>query len=379
MVIGVDGNVHVGKTTYIKNNYKDFNIIHENIFDSNLNDYDRQLFYIKQEIERKKQLTSKTILDRTIISTIIYTLYSNSLTEEEQADLCEIVKEKVKKKEIVLPSNVYLILYPYKLICSNHNLLHKNKRTQQTLVDYNYYLNYTIFFTNRNSSYKKILFTKEYRQGLIYDSSIFDNLTEDIKTNSKVLLDGCPAIGKTTIGKHQKKYSYVEEFKYKKYTLEDYSNQIDSIIARINILNKKNVLLDTSFLMGITHLFYNKEVPKKRKLKMIDEIMSRINMNHYITKVIYLTLEKNEIKKRKEKDLKKERAHFKDNLNYLDKEINFYKILNRRLKELSNINFIDASCTVEEIIKKIEAIPDKSLLLIDLFYEIKEGIKEGEI
>ena len=100
MVIGVEGNVHVGKTTYIKNNYKDFNIIHENIFDPNLNDYDRQLFYIKQEIERKKQLTSKTILDRTIISTIIYTLYSNSLTEEEQADLCEIVKEKVKKKKL---------------------------------------------------------------------------------------------------------------------------------------------------------------------------------------------------------------------------------------------------------------------------------------
>lgn len=379
MVIGVEGNVHVGKTTYIKEKYQDYNILSENVFNPTLNNYDRQLFYIKQEIERNKELSPKTILDRTIISIAIYTIYSESLKKNEKEKICKIIKEKIDKKEVIIPSYIYLILYPYKLICLNHIALFKEKGTQGLLVDYNYYIKYTLFFTNRYSSYNKILFTKNYRQALIYDNSIFDNIIENIKIDSKVLLDGCPAIGKTTIGNNQKKYSYIEEFKYKKYTLKDYSNQIDSIVERINILNKKNILLDTSFLMGITHLFYNNRVTKKLKLKMIDEIMKKIQLNNYITKIIYLTLNKNEIIKRKENDKNKDRAHFNDNISYLDLEIKFYKTLDRRLGNLSNINFINASGTIDEITKKVENIKDKPLLLIDLFYEIKEGIKEGEI
>ena len=58
------------------------------------------------------------------------------------------------------------------------------------------------------------------------------------------------------------------------------------MLVRINILNEENILLDTSFLMGITHLFYNTVVTKELKLKMIDEIMSKIALNNYITKII---------------------------------------------------------------------------------------------
>ena len=79
MVVGVEGNVHVGKTTYIMNNFSDFNIIKEIEFKEELNDYDRQLYYINQEILKKDKLTLNSVLDRTIISTAIYTINTNVL------------------------------------------------------------------------------------------------------------------------------------------------------------------------------------------------------------------------------------------------------------------------------------------------------------
>ena len=84
MVIGVEGNVHVGKTTFINNNFSKFIIIKETKFKQDLNDYDRQLYYIKSEIEKKKNLGVNTIIDRTIISTIIYTIYTETLSSTEK-------------------------------------------------------------------------------------------------------------------------------------------------------------------------------------------------------------------------------------------------------------------------------------------------------
>ena len=71
MVIGVEGNVHVGKTTYINNNFKDYSIKNEIAFNRSLDAYNRQLYYIKKESERKNHKLNNTILDRTIISIII--------------------------------------------------------------------------------------------------------------------------------------------------------------------------------------------------------------------------------------------------------------------------------------------------------------------
>lgn len=379
MVIGIEGNVHVGKTTYIKNNFSKFNIIKETEFKQNLNNFDRQLYYIKSEIEKKKQLDGDTVLDRTIISTILYTIYTESLTLTEKNKIIEIIKENLDKDKITIPSFVYLIIYPYKLISLNHLKLMKEKGTQNSLVDYNYYLKYSLFFSNCYYAVNNILSTKEYRQIVLYNSDIFKNITNPKMFNSKILLDGCPAIGKSTIGNYQKKFKYIKEFKYKKYTLDDYSNQINSIIERVNVLNMENILLDTSFLMGITHLFYNKTTTKKLKLKMIDEIMRNITLNNYLTGIIYLVLDKQKIIERKNRDKTKERKHFFDNLNYLDMEINFYRVLNKRLGSMSNISFIDASQNVDELVNIIENHSDKPLLLIDLFYEIKEAVKEGEL
>ena len=46
---------------------------------------------------------------------------------------------------------------------------------------------------------------------------------------------------------------------------------------------------------------------------------------------------------------------------------------------MSNISFVDASKNVNELVDIIEKYDNKPLLLIDLFYEIKEAIKEGEL
>ena len=84
MVIGVEGNVHVGKTTYINNNYKDYHILKEISFNKFLDPYNRQLYYIKEESKRKNIQNDKCILDRTIISIIIYTMYSKELSPSEK-------------------------------------------------------------------------------------------------------------------------------------------------------------------------------------------------------------------------------------------------------------------------------------------------------
>ena len=91
MVIGVEGNVHVGKTTFINNNFSKFIIIKETKFKQDLNDYDRQLYYIKSEIEKKKNLGVNTIIDRTIISTIIYTIYTETLSSTEKNKIINII------------------------------------------------------------------------------------------------------------------------------------------------------------------------------------------------------------------------------------------------------------------------------------------------
>lgn len=379
MVIGIEGNVHVGKTTYIKNNFSKLNIIKETEFKQNLKDYDRQLYYIENEVEKKKQIFGDTVLDRTIISTIIYTIYTDSLTSSEKKKLIDIIKNKIRNNKIIIPSFVYLILYPYKLISLNHTKLVQEKRTQNILIDYNYYLKYSLFFSNFYFSINSILITKDYRQIISYNSDIFKNIFNYKTSNSKILLDGCPAIGKSTIGSIQKKYDYIKEFKYKKYTLNDYSNQIESIVDRVNILNKDNILLDTSFLMGITHLFYNRPTTAELRLEMIDKIMGNIPLNHYITRIFYLVLDKEKLVERKNMDSAKNRKHFYDNLNYLEMEINFYKVLHKRLGVMSNISFIDASRNIDELVYIIENNNDKPLMLIDLFYEIKEAIKEGEL
>ena len=63
---------------------------------------------------------------------------------------CNIIKSKITKKEVIIPDYINFIIYPYKLICKNHNKLCKEKGTQNTLVDYDYYLKYNSYFAKRS-------------------------------------------------------------------------------------------------------------------------------------------------------------------------------------------------------------------------------------
>lgn len=260
MVIGVEGNVHVGKTTYI-NSFKNFNIIKEIEYRKDLNDYDRQLFYIEKEKERKYKVNDKTILDRTIISTAIYTL--RKFKNNEYRNLKGIIEENLWNNSFVIPDCVHYIVYPYKLICKNHTILSKRKDTQNILVDYDYYLNYSLFFSTSNS-FKKIIYTKDYRQIIVYNNDIYTNVTKPHNVYPKIY-------------------------------------NVNFIVDKIRNLKKED------------------------KLKELNSIMSTTNLNDYATSII----------------------------------------CDKNLEDL--------------LIKNLGDKLKKPILLIDLFYEINESIKRGEI
>lgn len=364
MVIGIEGNVHVGKTTYINKNFSNFKIITEIEFEQDLNDYERQLYYIREEIKKKKEMqtNSNIVLDRTILSTIIYTIYTDSLNFREKNKIISIIKKIIKQNKIIIPEYIYLIIYPYKLISLNHMRLNKKKGTQNSLVDYNYYLNYSLFFSNYQYKYENISNLGEYRQIVIYNSDIFNDMLKPKKTISKILIDGYPKINKISSIYQEKHVS-----KRERLGINNSLEQINLILEKIYMISKEGKLLENSFLMGISNLFYNNmRTSKKNKLEIIDKIMNSIPLNIYITKIYYFILNEGENEEKNIKD-------------YLKKEKNFYKVLNRRLGEMSNINFIETCSSIDVIMDIIEKSTDKPLMLIDLFFEIKEGIKEGEL
>ena len=304
MVIGVEGNVHVGKTTYINNNFKDYNILSEIKFQADMTNFNRQLYYIEEEIKRKSKLQKNSILDRTIISIIIYTKYTSTLSLTEKRKIMNIIKKALDNNQIIKP-DIHLILYPYKLLSVNHQDLKEVKKTQDSLVDYDYYLNYSLFFANRKESLNKIINYHDYREIISYKKDIFNLVTNKKRIRKRTLIENDKA--------------------------NNNSNTKD-------IINKINDSKEKSFLNDLIILLSNKS--KERKLSIIDKIMSKVPLNNYVTKIICLSKNDNIIK--------------------------FYKVLNDRLGNMSNISFNKDNS-------------HKPLLLIDLFYEIKEAIKEGEI
>lgn len=321
MVVGVEGNVHVGKTTYIKNNFKNYNIIDEIKFNKNLNDYDRQLYYIDSENKRLNYLSKNTVLDRTIISTAIYSFNSDRLTIVEQNALRNKIKVMIDEHQFIIPEFVHYIIYPYKLICANHKKLYEEKQTQSELIDYNYYLKYNLFFSIYQEKMIDIIDTNGYRQILKYSDEIYNDVTSYSSITSVVALDGFEASNDN-------------------YCLND-------IIENINTLG--NNVLKNSFIYIISRIFNN--LNKYQKLKLIDSIMLKVALNKYISKIIYFRGEKNEY------------------------SLKFYTTLNKNLKDISNIYFVDNKLTEKDIF----GIKDKPLLLIDLFYELKECVKRGDL
>ena len=387
MIYGVEGNVNVGKTTFIKKYVKNNNlkILNETPFLAEASPYDRQIYYINSEVQKKEKFSlTSAIMDRTILSVYLYTLISKEFTKKEKINLIQSIQKMIYENKVLVPDKLIFITYPFELINSTHNLLSKEKNTQNVLVSYDYYSNYTLFFSNTlNKKQEKILNTENNRQIILSDNtSMYYNLQlNEPKINSVILLDGAPAIGKTTIGKKQIQYDYVPEQNYKKYTISSLDNQIESIIQRINLLRKNNVLLDTSFLMGITHLFYShgRKFSKTQKLDIINKIVNNVPLYLYVTKIIYLYTDINTLEFRKNSDKLKPRKHFFSNIQYLNEEIKFYKILNSYMSDISNIYLIEASDSTDNIIKEINSKQEKPVFLIDLFYYIIKAIEKGEL
>lgn len=387
MILGVEGNVNVGKTTFIREYAKQnsLEVLNETPFLVDASPFSRQLYYISSEIQKKNNLSSKSaIMDRTILSVYLYTIISKEFTKTERNFIINNIQKLICENKILIPDKLIFMLYPFELINKKHAILGNKKNTQSLLVDYDYYLKYTLFFATALKNNKElILNTQGNRQVLLFnDSKIYRNLSKsNIKLNSVIILDGAPAIGKTTIGNLQSKYCYIQEQHYKKYSLSDMSNQIESIIKRINLLRENNILIDTSFLMGITHLFYShdRELTKDEKLNIIYEIMQNIPLFLYVTKIIYLYTDISILKNRKNCDETKTRKHFGDNIKYLSKEINFYKKLDKLMQNMSNIYLIEASKSPNIIIEEIDSRKEKTLLLVDLFFYIIKCIERGEI
>ncbi len=327
MIYAVEGNVNVGKTTFIKEFSQKYNlnIIEESKFVSDMNPFERQLYYIKQENEkRNKLMKNDIIMDRTILSVYLYTRLSNEFDKNEKEKIIDKINNMMKDNKIIIPDKLFFIIYPFELINKNHQLLKKDKKTQETLVDYKYYLNYNMFFANLLMNEGcNIIKTEDSRQIIELESNkIYYNLNTQTPTYKKILaLDG-----------------------------------EKELIENVKQENKENIIMDNKFLKELENIVYNNEISKNEKIEMINHIMYNLPLYSYISEIIYIY----------------------DKENIEEQKINFYKVLKRKIGNKANITIIEK----EKIIKNINTekiLNNKEILLVDLLFYIKDCIEKEEM
>lgn len=327
MIYAVEGNVNVGKTTFIKEFSQKYNlnIIEESKFVSDMKPFERQLYYIKQENEkRNKLMKNDIIMDRTILSVYLYTRLSNEFDKNEKEKIIDKINNMIKDNKIIIPDKLFFIIYPFELINKNHQLLKKDKKTQETLVDYKYYLNYNMFFANLLMNEGcNIIKTEDSRQIIELESNkIYYNLNTQTPTYKKILaLDG-----------------------------------EKELIENVKQENKENIIMDNKFLKELENIVYNNEISKNEKIEMINHIMYNLPLYSYISEIIYIY----------------------DKENIEEQKINFYKVLKRKIGNKANITIIEK----EKIIKNINTekiLNNKEILLVDLLFYIKDCIEKEEM
>lgn len=326
MIYAVEGNVNVGKTTFIKEFSKKYNlnIIEESKFISNMNPFERQLNYIEQEKEKLNKLTiNDTIMDRTILSVYLYTMFSNEFNENEKEEIINKINYMIKNNKIIIPDKLFFIIYPFELINKNHELLKNDKKTQETLVDYKYYLNYNMFFANLLMNEGcNIMKTENSRQIIeLKSNKIYYNLNTHKPNYKKVIiLDG-----------------------------------EKELIENLEQTNKENIIMDNKFLKELENIIYNNEISKNEKIEMLANITNQLPLYSYISKTIYI--------------------YDKENIN---KKINFYKALQRKVGNKANITIIEKE-KISEITDTENILNNKEILLVDLLFYIKDCIEKEEI
>lgn len=331
MIYGVEGNVNVGKSTFIKKYAKQHNldIVEESKFVSDLQPIERQFCYINQEINKHKTYLNKNIImDRTILSVYLYTMFSNEFKEEEKQIIFSSINKEIENGRVLIPNKLFFIIYPFELINNNHLRLKEEKETQDLLVDYNYYLKYNLFFTNLLINGKlEIIKTQDNRQLIqLNDNTIYHNLNGVIPENKRIILMDKKENNFEILTNHQK---------------------VNRIIDEINNLNVDNQTSDKCFLSEIINLLY--PMTKPEKINILTYIMAKVPLYMYISQIIYI------------------------NDNNKNKRL-FYHALKRKMAELSNITITD-----DDNLEKVSNINNRELLLVDLFYYIRDIIEKDEM
>lgn len=175
MVICYEGNVHVGKTTLIKEfikNNPNYTFIEESIFNPQLSPYERQLNYINQECEKKKRLSKDIVLDRSILSVFVYTCLTDTLTQNEKEELIALIKQKIASNEVIIPNKLYLVVRPYEVVKQNQIKLKQIKNTQEAIALEKYFNSYNNFFLKYSLSKTSNLDQDIYE----IDTKIYKNL-----------------------------------------------------------------------------------------------------------------------------------------------------------------------------------------------------------
>lgn len=183
MKIAVEGNVHSGKTTFINKfvlENPEYKIVPECVFDASLGDYERQLFYIAQERQKKLDFAGEenTIQDRSILSTLCYTMFMTSISNEQKQELIKMILDGIKNDEFIIPKELFFVKCKADVVASNHEVLKAQKGTQDILATTNYLDFYNAQFEKwLSSSMKKSEITSGDRVISIFDAkNLFKNL-----------------------------------------------------------------------------------------------------------------------------------------------------------------------------------------------------------
>jgi hypothetical protein len=143
MKIAVEGNVHSGKTTFIGKFIKEnpeYVVVPECLFDASLGDYERQLYYISQERQKKVDFAkvNNTIQDRSILSTLCYTMFMTTIPDEQKTELINMILKGIQNGEFIIPEKIYYVRCAADIVASNHKVLKTEKGTQDVLASNNY-------------------------------------------------------------------------------------------------------------------------------------------------------------------------------------------------------------------------------------------------
>ncbi|WP_445081177.1 hypothetical protein [Lactococcus sp. KTH0-1S] len=386
----IEGNVHSGKTTFLKGMDKEkFSAIWEIKRTEFKNFYIIQFHYIIEEIKRKWKINQGQInyLDRSYLSLISYQYFFNKFRNRIiQLFILILVKMNI----IISPDNMFLFVIPYQMTLTYQEMLKEEKGTENLLVSYEYYFFIVSYFRKILEKGYSTTCQEPFRYSLegkirgdILNYLISNSFLKKKKEIPKICVDGPSAVGKTTFVSKQINIKKIyEEEDYLPFSVESPQTQIDFICKRIEILSSDAaVIIDTSFLSAICYLFYGntRKVDSNLKIDWILKISKRVSPIYYVTSCLYLHDSVEGLYLKRKLDTKRNRANFEKNMEFKDDMDKFFDALDKKMGKISPIHIVDTKdLTINEKEKKGYHL-DNNVLVVDILYAIYCLIKEGKI